>query len=677
MEKKQNKDERDLSSLKGSERVRLKVNNMFGSDGAEGVSHSLFEIISNSIDRFKKGYGKEVIITRYEDDVLKVEDFADGLPMDWNEKEEAYNWDIALKTLYGGDNYEQSDNNDGVLGTNGLGLTSTQYASEFMNVTVYTKNNKYEAKFKKGRPVDYNTGEYVVKDTSFYLSKEDGAKVLHTEKNKTGRTGTIICFKPDSEVFTTVSISTDWIKDKLNKQAVVNSGVYLKFIDLKEKQEITYHYDSINDYIDLLSDGTENRIGEILNFEATGKGRDLPSRPEYEFEYNVAFAFDNIIGKQEYYHNSSELIELSKNVTTLGFEKALVNSIHKVIEKNKLYKNKEKKIKKEDILPSLVSVVNTKSTLTSYSHQTKYSINNAFIELFLSKKLEEQLDIHFTENNEYAVKVAHRTLINKRAREKAESTRLNLKKKLENDGTIFTKAQGLVDCKCKDPKQREIYGLEGISALGSAIKARNSFFQACIPFRGKSLNCLKADYKKILNNDVILNFIKALGCGIETGNSKELGEFSIEKLRYHMIILSSDADVDGYQIRTLILTILYRLCPTLIKEGYVYIVEAPLYEATITGDKKTYYLYDDEEKEQFVNEHKGKKIKFSRNKGLGEMTPEAMNYTMMNPETRRLTQVTMEDMEQAKETFELFLGENVPPRKKYIMEHYDEYTSLN
>ncbi len=669
---------RNLGTLKGSERVRKRVNNMFGSDGAKGVSHSLFEIISNSVDRFKKGYGKKVIITRYSDNSLSVEDFADGLPMEWNEEEGAYNWDIALKTLYGGDNYEQSQSNDGVLGANGLGLTSTQYTSEYMDVIVYKNNKKYTTKFKKGRPLDFETGEYVGKDDNNFLSKEDGARVLKIESYHEDRSGTFIKFKPDGEVFTTTCIESEWIKDKLNKQAVVNTGISIDYNDELECKTYTYNYDKITDYIDCLSSGNENRIDNVLYFTGSGKGKDKEDRPEYETSYEIAFAFDNLIGVQEYYHNSSELIELSDNATTKGFEKALTSSLHKIINENKLYKAKEKKIKIDDILPSLVSIVNTKSTLTSYSNQTKYSINNIFIEDFILKNLEEQLNIYFTENKDYALKVASRVLINKRAREHAETTRLNIRKKLENDGSLLSKAVGLIDCKSKNPLENELYICEGRSALGSLIKARDSQYQACIPVRGKTLNCLKADLKKILSNDTIINIIKAFGCGIEVEtNKKDFNSFDISKLRYGKIILASDGDVDGFQIRTLILTMIYKLCPKLIEEGYVYIVEAPLYEAVKEKSKVIDYLYTEEEKNDYLEKNKNKKVDISRNKGLGEMSPEAMSYSMMNKDTRRLIQITVEDLKEADEMFELFLGENIKPRKDYILKNYDKFSSKN
>lgn len=668
----------DLSVLKGSKRVRDKISVMFGSNGKDGVSHGLFELIANSVDRFKKGYGDKVIVTSYEDNTLSVEDFGDGLPMLWNEKEQAYNWDIALKTLYGGSNYEQSSDNDGVLGTNGLGLTTAQYSSEFMEV-ISRRNDGLEirVKFKKGRPVDFETEEFLVEDTNDFLTKEIGLRAMKITKYTDKSTGTIITYKPDNEVFVDINIDSEWIKNKLLKQAVVNCGLELIFDDRNTGEIVSYKYNSINDYLnEFVSD---KPVSELMLFYKEGMGKDTPDSKEYKVSYEIGLFFDNLSSKQEYFHNGSELTELDKNTTTIGFKKALVNAIHRIISEHKLYKSKEKKIRYEDIEPSLVALINTKSNLTSYSNQTKLSISNIFIEEFISNEFEEQLIFKLTENKDESKKIAERVLINKRAREQAENTRMNIKKKLETDNSPFSKPEGLIDCKSKNPLEKELFICEGKSALGSLIKARDSYYQACIAVRGKILNCLKTkhDIKKIFGSEIVVNILKAIGCGVVINSKhKELNSFDINNLKYNKIIISSDGDVDGYQIRTLILTMLYVLCPELIKQGYVYIVEAPLFEATISNNKKIYYLYTEEEKSVFIEENKDRKIKLSRNKGLGEMTPEAMSETMMNPSTRRLVQITMDDIIKANDTFELFLGKDIEPRRDYIVNNFDKYSVL-
>ncbi|EJT5937145.1 DNA topoisomerase [Clostridium perfringens] len=664
---------RNLGRLKGSQRVRQRVNVMFGSSGHKGVCHSLYEIFSNSIDRFKKGYGNKIIITQDENNILTVEDFADGLPMDWNEKEKAYNWDLALKVLYGGDNYETTNSNDGVLGTNGLGLTSTQYASEFMKVTVYTKDNIYKANFKKGRPVDKDTFEFIKEDSDDLFTKEEGSRVLSIEPNKTDRTGTIITYKPDSEVFSTIELDTDWIKEKLQRQAVVNTGLTIEFNDNKNHQTHKYFYENFEEYLkQVVGDSINYNLGKFINLSGTGTGKDTPTSKEYTISYNLCLCINNKLKSQSYFHNSSELTELNNNATTEGLERALVNGFNKFIKENNLYKPNEGEIKFLDIEPCLVSILSSKSNYTSYSNQTKLSIDNIFIKKFLIKDISSKLLIFLNENLEESKNISKQILINKRAREKAESTRADYKKKFETNINVLNKVKGLIDCKSKDRNLTELYITEGQSALGSIADGRDSKFQACFPIRGKILNCLKATLKQIGGSEMVINLIRAIGCGVEIKvNNKDFIPFEKDKIRYGKIILASDGDVDGYQIRTLLLTLLYVLCPTLIKEGYVYIVEAPLFEVKI--GKKTYYLYTEDEKNEFVKKHSDKNLKISRNKGLGEMTEEAIAETMMNPETRRLIQVTMDDIEKANKYFELFLGETVEDRKEYIIKHFEEF----
>ena len=625
-----NKD--DLSVLKGSKRVTEKVSVMFGSNDRAGVSHGLFEIIANSVDRYKKGFGKNVLVTREIDDTLIIKDFGDGLPMLWNDREQAYNWDIALKTLYGGGNYEQSDVNTGVLGTNGLGLTTAQYSSEFMEVTSCRADGKtIKANFKQGRPIDFKTGEFLVEDTNDFLNKEDGMKVLDISENDTNITGTTIRYRPSSEVFIETNIDNDWIKNKLLKQAVVNCGLELVFKDNSTGEKVNYIFDSPQDYLKELE---VERITGIIRFKKDGAGVDksghtgkFDKKPvvvatEYKVDYDINLFFDNKTEKQEYIHNGSELTELKKNATTKGFEKAITRAIDKYMVENKLYKKAESHIRFEDIAPSVVSLVNTKSTLTSYSNQTKLSISNSFIEEFVSKEFEEQFTTYLTEQSDVAKIICNRIMINKKARESAENTRLNIKKKLESDTSPFSKPEGLIDCKSKIASERELFICEGKSALGSLIKARNSQYQACIPMRGKILNLLKnkGNIKKILGSEIVLCIIKALGCGVILDTKDpDMNNFDIKKLKYAKIIISSDGDVDGYQIRTLVLALLYVLCPQLIIDGYIYIVEAPLFEARVGKSSKIHYLYSVEEKNKFLEKNPTAKI--SRNKGLTKIAP--------------------------------------------------------
>ena len=311
-------------------------------------------------------------------------------------------------------------------------------------------------------------------------------------------------------------------------------------------------------------------------------------------------------------------------------------------------------------------VGNSLSTMTSYENQTKKAITNKFIQDAMTEFLREQLNIYFIENKMDAEKLCGQVLVNKRSRESAEKTRINVKKKLGGSLDITNRVKKFVDCRSKDVDRREVYIVEGDSALGACKLGRDGEFQAIMPIRGKILNCLKAEYDKIFKSDVIVDLMKVLGCGVEISSkhNKDLNSFDINNLRWNKIIICTDADVDGFQIRTLVLTMIYRLTPSLINEGYVYIAESPLYE--ITYKDKSYFAFDETEKAEILNKLEGKKYTIQRSKGLGENQPDMMWETTMNPETRRLIKVMPDDVVKTQEMFDLLLGDNLAGRKEYI-----------
>ena len=316
------------------------------------------------------------------------------------------------------------------------------------------------------------------------------------------------------------------------------------------------------------------------------------------------------------------------------------------------------------------------STQTSYENQTKKAITNKFIQDAMSEFLRQQLQVFFIENHDDAERMAAQVLINKRSRENAEKTRLNLKKKLAGSIDLANRVQKFVDCRTKEVDRREIYIVEGDSALGACKQSRDAEFQGLMPVRGKILNCLKADYPRIFKSDVITDLMKVLGCGVEVQGkaAKELSQFDLNNLRWSKVVICTDGDVDGFQIRTLILTMLYRLTPTLIQQGYVYIAETPLFEINC-GDK-TWFAYSDKEKADIVKSLEGKKYKIDRSKGLGENDPDMMWLTTMNPETRRLIRVMPEDVERTAEVFDLLLGDNLQGRKDHIAENGARFLDL-
>lgn len=642
-----------ITSLKGADRVRLRPSVIFGSDSIEGCEHSVFEILSNSIDEAREGFGNKIDITLFKDKSILIRDYGRGIPVDFNQKENRFNWELVFCELYAGGKYSNNsgENYEFSLGLNGLGTCATQYSSEYMDVTVLRDGYKYELHFEKGE----NIGGLV-------KTKTDDKK-----------TGSEIKWRPDKDVFTDIDIPISYFKDILKKQAIVNAGLTFELYDEENNETSIFVYENgIRDYISEITG--DKGFTDIQYYETETSGRDREDKPEYKLKFQTAFCFNNEYNLLEYYHNSS-FLEYGGSPDK-AVKNAFVFAIDKYIKNNGLYKKDEKKITFSDIEDSLILVINSFSTMTSYENQTKKSITNKFIQDAMADYFKHQLEVYFIENKIEADKIANQVLANKRSRETAEKTRVSIRKKLTGNIDINNRVEKFVNCRSKDVEKREIYIVEGDSALGSCKLGRNAEFQAIIPVRGKILNCLKADYNKIFANSIITDLLKVLGCGVEikSKHNSDLNSFDINQLKWNKVIICTDADVDGFQIRTLILTMLYRLVPTLIKEKKVYIAESPLYE--ITAGKNTYFAYSDSEKTQILSKIKGK-YKIQRSKGLGENQPEMMWETTMNPKTRRLILVTPDTVENTQEKFELLLGENLKGRKEFIEEFGHLYIDLS
>ena len=638
-----------ISQLKGADRVRKRPGVIFGSDGLDGCEHAVFEILSNAIDEAREGHGDLITLTYYEDHSIEVEDFGRGCPVDWNANEKRYNWELVFCELYAGGKYQNTDGGDYEysLGLNGLGSCATQYASEYMDVTVRRDGKKYTLHFKKGKVCGKKGQELIV------------------EPADRKKTGTTIRWKPDLEVFTDIAIPDDYFDDVLHRQAVVNAGVTFRLrLEKNGKFEVRdYCYENgIMDYVRELAG--EKPLTEPEFITAERKGRDREDKPEYKVKLSAAFCFSKDASVLEYYHNSSWLE--NGGAPDKAARSAFVSAIDAYIKQIGKYQKNESAIKFQDIQDCLVLVTNCFSTQTSYENQTKKAINNRFIQQAMTEFFKTNLEIYFIENKPEADRIAEQVLINKRSRETAERARQGMKKKLSGSIDIANRVQKFVDCRSKEIDKREIYIVEGDSALGACKLSRDAEFQGIMPVRGKILNCLKADYVRIFKSDVITDLIKVLGCGVEVKDkhTQDLSSFDLNNLRWNKVIICTDADVDGLQIRTLILTMLYRLVPTLINEGYVYIAESPLYEIESKG--KTYFAYSDREKAEIVESLKGAKASINRSKGLGENDPDMMWMTTMNPETRRLIKVMPEDAERMAQVFDLLLGDNLDGRKNHI-----------
>ena len=657
MAKKAEYTEESISQLKGADRVRLRPAVIFGSDGIEGCEHAVFEILSNSIDEAREGYGNEITVTKFLDGSIEVLDHGRGMPMDYNEKEGRYNWELLFCEMYAGSKY--NTNNGGTyeysLGLNGLGLCATQYASEYMEAEIHKNGFCYKMNFEHGEPV----GE---------LQKEPYSK---------RDTGTRIRWKPDLQVFTDIDIPLEYYQETIKRQSVVNEGV--KFI-LKEqvgtnsfeKYEYSYEH-GITDYVkEIVGD---KAFSSVQFWQTERKGKDRADMPEYKVKMNIALCFSNKVQLKEYYHNSSFLEH--GGAPEKAVKSAFVSQIDSYLKANSRYLKTDSKITFQDVDDCLVLVISSFSTQTSYENQTKKAITNKFIQEAMTEFLKHSLEVYFIENKIEADKIAEQVLINMRSRIKAECTRLNIKKTLQSSNSMTDRIEKFVDCRSKDVNEREIFIVEGDSALGACKQARDSAFQAIMPVRGKILNCLKAEYPKIFKSEIITDLIKVLGCGVEVSSkaNKNLSLFNMDNLRWSKVIICTDADVDGFQIRTLILTMIYRLMPTLIKEGKVFIAESPLYEINCKDD--TYFCYTEKEKAQVLEEIGDKKYTVQRSKGLGENEPEMMWLTTMNPKTRRLIKVEPDySPEAVADKFDLLLGDNLQGRKDYIAENGYQYIDL-
>jgi len=655
MAKKQDYGNESITMLKGADKVRKRPGVIFGSDGLDGCAHSIFEIISNSIDEARAGFGEKILITRWNNGEIEVEDFGRGCPVDFNNSEQRYNWELVYCELYAGGKYDNAQESyDYSLGLNGLGLCATQYASEFMDVTVHRDGIEYTLHFEKGE----NIGG------------------LHKTPYTGKITGTKTRWKPDLDVFTEIHVPDSFFHDTLRRQAVVNPGLLFIYRSQQEDGsflEKEYYYEhGISDYVQELTEG--KAMTSIQYWTAERSGRDRPDKPDYKVRLSVAMTISNQFSLLEYYHNSSFLEHGGS--PDKAVRSAFLSQINSYLKNNNKLQKNESAASFDDIKDCLVLVSSSFSTQTSYANQTKKAITNKFIQEAMTEFLKHQLEVYFIENPDEANKIAEQVLINKRSRENAEKTRLNIKKKLSGNIDLANSVEKFVDCRTKDVTRRELYIVEGDSALGAVKLARDADFQAVIPVRGKILNCLKADYPRIFKSDIITDLLKVLGCGVEVKlkNTGNIAQFSMNNLRWSKIIICTDADVDGFQIRTLILTMLYRLTPTLIQEGYVYIAESPLYE--ITTKSKTYFAYTEKERADIQKKIGNAKFTIQRSKGLGENEPEMMSLTTMNPDTRRLIKVMPSDAEQMQEVFDLLLGDNLQGRKEHIAQHGADYIDL-
>ena len=648
--------DQSIKALKGADRVRKRPSVIFGSDGLEGCQHSFFEILSNSVDEAKAGHGKEIKVTVFGDRSIEVDDHGRGVPLGWNEAEGRWNWDLIYCELYAGGKYENNSGGGAYeysLGLNGLGACATQYASEYMIVKSYDGKVERSIRFRRGEV----NGELQERPLSL----------------KEKRTGTVVLWRPDLKVFTDINIPHEFFRDTLHRQAVVNPGttfvLHIEQDDETFTEEKFVYENGISDY--LLEQVGDKSLTAPVSWHIETQGRDRADLDEYKFKADITFCVSNTVTLLEYYHNSSylEYGGSPDKAVKLAFTYAL----DKYLKANNRYTKNESKITFNDIADCLALIINGSSTATSYENQTKKAINNVFIADALNEFLRQKLEVYFIENPKAAELFANQALINKHSRESAEKARVDVKKKLSGSIDGANRVEKFINCRSKDTNVAELYIVEGDSAATSCKLGRNAEYQAIMPVRGKTLNCLKSDYDKIFKSEVITDLLKVIGCGVEikTKKKNDVATFDLNNLRWSKVIICTDADEDGFQIRTLLLTLFYRLLPTLLAEHKVFIAETPLFEIT-TKDEK-YFAYDEFEKAEILKKIGHKRYTLQRSKGLGENDADMMWQTTMNPETRRLIAVSPTDAAQTEIIFDTLLGDNLPARKQFITENGSKY----
>lgn len=644
-------DNNSISMLKGADRVRKRPGVIFGSDDVEGCAHGFFEILSNSTDEAKTGHGKTIETVKFADGSLQVRDYGRGVPMDWNEKEKRYNYELIFSELYAGGKYTDS-NYDFSLGLNGLGAAATQYASEWFDVISVRDGYEYTMHFEKGKP----------------------ASKLGKRKVRGRQTGTIQTWLPDDEVFTDTDIPSDKIKEMLKQQAIVNAGIKYTFYDEAADESVEYLYPGgIMDYVTELSE--EDAFTTPYLFSGEGRGRDRKDRDDYSVKADIAFCFSNKVQSLKYFHNSSYLEHGGS--PDKAVRQAMVAAFDREIRARGKYTAKEAKVTFGDIQDSLILVTNSFSTQTSYENQTKKAINNKYIQEFMTELIKTHMQVWFIEHKAEADKAIEQVLINKRSREHSETQRITVKKKLMEKTDVTNKVKKFIDCRSKDPGQRELYICEGDSACGSLLTARDPQYQALMPIRGKILNIQKASLQSVFGSDIIMDLIRVIGCGIEIKGKKlpkGIPPFDEDRLKFGKIIITADMDVDGQHIICLVTTMIHRLCPQLIDKGYLYYALTPLYEITDRSGKaaETLYAFSDAERDALIKDKDPKKLTIQRSKGLGENDAEMM-ARFITPGTRRLVRISNADAAEMEKWFELFMGNDVVPRKEYISEHFSDY----
>ncbi len=646
MTEKRQYEAKDIQVLKGLEAVRKRPAMYVGSTGNRGLHHILFEVVDNSIDEALAGYCTQVIVTLHSDTVASVEDNGRGIPVGLHPTLKRPAVEVVMTQLhagskFGGGSYKVSG------GLHGVGVSCTNALSEWLEVTVWREGKEHFQRYERGRPVS----ELQVKGPA-------------------ERTGTLVKFKPDAEIFDVCKFNYETIARRLKELAYLNKGLVIILQDLRTGETEKYHFEGgISAYVQELNSTREPLYLMPVHLE----GEQDQVRIEVAMQHHDGYN-ETLLG----YANSIYTVDGGTHLT--GFKSALTRTINTYARNHGLLKEKEKNLSGEDVREGLTAIVSVYLPNPQFEGQTKAKLGNGEVEGLVAQLVNDQFGTFLEENPSVARRIVDKALTAARARAAAKRASELVKRKSALEST--TLPGKLADCNSRNPEECELFIVEGQSAGGNAKQGRNSRFQAILPLRGKILNAEKNRLDRLLRNEEIQALIAALGTGIQhsangNGEGGDNGNdgFDYSKLRYHRIILMADADVDGSHIETLLLTFFFRYMRPLVEKGHIYIAQPPLYEVKV--GKESHFAYSDEELEKLREQFKGKRYRVQRYKGLGEMDVDKLAHTTMDPETRTLVQISVDELAAADQMFSVLMGPAVAPRREFIAKHAKQVANLD
>lgn len=623
-----------IQILEGLEAVRKRPGMYIGSTGKDGLHHLVYEVVDNSVDEFVAGFGKNIYVSILEDNVIKITDEGRGIPTDIHPKTKKSGVEVALTMLHAGGKFNnQTYKVSG--GLHGVGVSVVNALSEWLIVRVAQKSTVHEQKYERGKPV--SELELV---------------------GKSNKTGTTIIFKPDCEIFSELQFKYDTIESRLRELAFLNKGLCIYFKDEISGKENQFHFEGgLKSFIEYINKNKESIHEDIIYFDKRIDDFTI----ELAMQYTTNYTLDNDIYT---YANNIKTTEGGMHLN--GFKTALTRTVNSYARKYKYLKDNENNLSGEDIREGLTAVLSIKMPNPEFEGQTKTKLGSPAARGICDTTVGEIVGAYLEEHPATAKIILDKAIMSSRAREAARKAKETVRRKNVLENT--TLPGKLADCRERNPQFSELYIVEGDSAGGSAKQGRDSKIQAILPLRGKILNVEKSRLDKIISTEQIVSLVTAIGTGIHE-------EFDIEKARYHKIIIMTDADVDGAHIRTLLLTFFYRYARQVIDNGYLYIAQPPLYK--IQKGKHIDYAYTDKQLEIKLSEIGKTGISLQRYKGLGEMNPEQLWETTMNPMNRTLLRVNIEDALKADETFTILMGDKVQPRKEFIELNGKEVKNLD